>query len=87
MYTLEIRTGHSYTLDCTHPLVCLFLGDLLNLVQELPNPQLQLTQLLFGCNLAIVDCMFPNRNFQVNTLGKVEVHNMRGERPQHVRSS
>ena len=59
--------AHMYT-AVTHPLICLFLGDLLNLVQQLPNSQLHFVQFLLGSNLCIVDSMLTNRDVQMNSL-------------------
>ena len=41
----------------TYPLVVLFLGDLLHLVQQLTDAQLQLTQLVLSLYLLVVHRM------------------------------
>ena len=52
----------------TDPLVRLLLGDLFNLVKELPDSQLQLIQLLFGSDLSIIHGMLTDGNVKVNSL-------------------
>lgn len=57
---------HAETL-LTVPLVVLLFLDLLHLVQELSDPQLQLRQFVFGCDLWVVVGVFTNLNVQVDS--------------------
>lgn len=49
------------------PLVVLLLLDLFHLVQKLSDPQLQLGQFVFGCDLGVVVGVFTNLNVQVDS--------------------
>ena len=53
-------------LRLTHPLVVLFLGDLLDLVEELADAQLQLRQLLVLGQVGVVDGVLPHGDVQVD---------------------
>ena len=53
-------------LRMTHPLVVLFLGDLLDLVQQLPDPELQLGQLFVFGQVGVVNGVLPHRDVQVD---------------------
>ena len=59
---------HARTHAHTHPLVGLLFAYLVNLVQELPYPQLELSQLLLLHHSAIVHCVFPHIQLKVDTL-------------------
>lgn len=49
-----------------YPLIVLFLGDLLDLVEQLADAQLQLGQFLLLCHLGIVDGVLADLNVQVD---------------------
>ena len=60
-------------LRMTHPLVVLFLGDLLDLVEELADAQLQLRQLLVLGQVGVVDGVLPHLDVEVDSqLGPTE---------------
>lgn len=52
----------------THSLIVLLLLDLIDLLHQLAHPELQLGQLVFGCNLCIVICVLSHLDVQVNAL-------------------
>lgn len=52
----------------THPLVVLLLLDLLHLVQQLSHSQLQLSQLVLGCDLRVVVGVFSHLDVQMDPL-------------------
>ena len=56
--------------NATHPLVVLLLGDLLHLVQQLPNPQLQLRQLLLPRHVGVVHGVLSHQDVKVHALGE-----------------
>lgn len=56
----------------SHPLVVLLLLDLLHLVQQLSHPQLQLRQLVFGCDLRVVVGVLAHLDIQVHSLQQQE---------------
>lgn len=59
---------HKKSIRISYSLVVLLLGNLLNLVQKLSHPQLQLGQLFFLSNVGIVYGMFSNLDVQMNPL-------------------
>lgn len=52
----------------TDPLVVLLLLDLLHLIQQLSHSQLQLSQLVLGCDFRVVVGVFSHLNVQMNPL-------------------
>lgn len=52
----------------TNPLIVLLLGDLVDLVQQLPHPQLQLSQLVLLRYRRVVDSVLAYLDVQVNSL-------------------
>lgn len=52
----------------TDPLVVLLLLDLLHLVQQLSHSQLQLSQLVLGCDFRVVVGVFSHLNVQMDPL-------------------
>ena len=51
-----------------HPLVVLLLGDLLDLVEELPDAELELAQLLLLRHVRVVDGVLADLDVQVDAL-------------------
>ena len=51
-----------------HPLVVLLLGDLLDLVEELPDAELELAQLLLLRHVRVVDGVLADLDVQMDTL-------------------
>lgn len=64
----EMPRSITSSVRSTHPLIVLLFLDLIHLLHQLSHPQLQLRQLVFGCDFCIVVCMLTNLDVQVNTL-------------------
>ncbi len=63
-----LRVELNAPLTFSYRRIRLLLGDLFNLVKQLSHPQLQLTELLLGCYLRVVDRMLSYQDVQVDPL-------------------
>lgn len=50
------------------PLIVLLLLDLFNLIKQLSNSQLELSEFVLGCNFRVVVGMFSNLNIEMHSL-------------------